>query len=411
MTHSTAVRRPTPAHAPVARRLSRATALSAVAAFVAGLALSAPAATAAPLPKAMLRQDLPLRDADSTGLQQALDQLVADGAPGALLYSYDKGIVTALQSGVADIAAGTPMSPQDSFRIGSLTKTYVSTAVLQLVAKHRLDLGDRASRYLPGLLAGQPRITIRQLLNHTSGIYEVNNDPRVLAPYLEGDLGHVWTPRSLVRMALDHDPVGRPGGAYHYSNTNYLLAGLVVQSVTGRRLGDVLRHKVFSRAHLGATSFSQSTRLPTPAAHGYVVFSGDKQTDITGLYPYPWAAGAAVSTAPDVAQFYRSLLSGQLLPPRLMTAMRTTVDASAEDGPGTAYGLGLERFPTPCGPAWGHGGNFPGYIVYAYSSPDGSRQTVLLLNEDPVSLRSRAGADFVRLLNESYCSSEATSRN
>jgi D-alanyl-D-alanine carboxypeptidase len=178
--------------------------------------------------------------------------------------------------------------------------------------------------------------------------------------------------------------------------------------VTGHRLGEVLRHRVFSRANLGATSFNPSRTLPAPAAHGYFVFSGDQPTDITSLYPYPWASGAAVSTAPDVARFYRRLLSGRLMPRRLMAAMRTTVDASSEDGPGTAYGLGLERFPTPCGAAWGHGGNFPGYVTYVYSSPSGSRQTVLLLNEDPASLGPTVGRDFLRLLNRAYCRSEAT---
>lgn len=86
-----------------------------------------------------------------------------------------------------------------------------------------------------------------------------------------------------------------------------------------------------------------------------------------------------------------------------MAAMQKTVDAPSGDGPGTAYGLGLERFPTPCGTAWGHGGNFPGYIVYAYSSPSGSRQTVLLLNEDPSSLAPAVGQGYLRLLNRAYC--------
>ena len=404
MSPSPAVRRPTSTYAPVTRKSSKLAAVSAVAALVAGLALSA---QAAPVAAADGSVAAPLREAGRTpGLQRALDQLVEDGAPGALLYSYDRGHVTALQSGFADIAAGTPMVPWDRFRIGSLTKTYVSTAVLRLVAKHRVDLNDPASRYLPHLLAGTPRITVRQLLNHTSGLYEFNNDPRVLAPYLKGDLGHVWTPRRLVRVALSHKSVSRPGAAFHYSNTNYLLAGLVVQAVTGHRLGDVLRRRVFSRANLSATTFTPSRTLPAPAAHGYYAFSsGDEPTDITALYPYPWASGAAVSTAPDVARFYRRVLSGRLLPRRMMAAMRTTVDASSEDGPGTAYGLGLERFPTPCGPAWGHGGNFPGYITYVYSSPNGSRQTVLLLNEDPASLGTTVGPSFMRLLNRAYCRS------
>ena len=97
--------------------------------------------------------------------------------------------MTELQSGLADIEAERPMGPQDRYRIGSLTKTYVSTAVLQLVAQHRVDLAAPVSRYLPGLMGGAPRLTIRQLLNHTSGLYEFNDDPRVLAPYLAGISG------------------------------------------------------------------------------------------------------------------------------------------------------------------------------------------------------------------------------
>jgi D-alanyl-D-alanine carboxypeptidase len=236
-------------------------------------------------------------------------------------------------------------------------------------------------------------------------LFDFNNDPRVLAPYLNRHLGHVWTPRRLVRIALSNKPLARPGAAYHYSNTNYLVAGLVVQSVTGHRLGDVLRHRVFSRAHLTETTFGRSRMLPEPVAHGYFAFSGNRPTDITSLYPYPWASGAAVSTAPDVARFYRHLLSGRLLPRRLMAEMRTTVDASNEDGPGAAYGLGLEHFSTPCGAAWGHGGNFPGYVTYVYSSPSGSRQVVLLVNEDPSSLAPTVGSGFIRLLNRAYCGS------
>ena len=175
--------------------------------------------------------------------------------------------------------------------------------------------------------------------------------------------------------------------------------------MTGERLGDVLRDRVFSRAHLAATTFDTKRTLPAPAAHGYVVLSGDEPTDITSLYPYPWASGSMVATAPEVAQFYRHLLSGGMLPQRLLAEMQTTVDASAEDGPGTAYGLGLERFATPCGPAWGHGGNFPGYVTYVYSSPSGSRQTVLLVNQDPQSLSPKVGDGFVRLLNRAHCTS------
>ena len=212
---------------PAARRLATYARLTALG-LLTVLALAA-------VPAAPVTAAAPQADPSISELQQALDQLVEDGAPGALLYTYDHGRVTELQSGVADIAAETPMSGQDHYRIGSLTKTYVSTAVLDLVAEHRIRLKDPVKRYLPGFLNGGPRVTIRQLLNHTSGLYEFNDDPRVLAPYLKGDLAHVWTPQQLVRIALTHDSVSAPGAEYHYSNTNYLLAGLLVQAVTGHR--------------------------------------------------------------------------------------------------------------------------------------------------------------------------------
>ena len=162
---------------PAARRPATYARLTAVV-LLAGLAIAA-------VPTAPVTAAPPPADPVVTELQQALDELVEDGAPGALLHAYDHGRVTELQSGVADIAAGTPMGPQDHFRIGSLTKTSVSTAVLDLVAKHRIRPQDPVRRYLPGFLNGGPRVTVRQLLNHTSGLYEFNDDPRVVAPYLE----------------------------------------------------------------------------------------------------------------------------------------------------------------------------------------------------------------------------------
>ena len=246
---------------PAARRLATYARLTALG-LLTGLALAA-------VPTAPVTAAAPPADPSISELQQALDQLVEDGAPGALLYTYDHGRVTELQSGVADIAAGTPMSGQDHYRIGSLTKTYVSTAVLDLVAEHRIRLKDPVKKYLPGFLNGGPRVTIRQLLNHTSGLYEFNDDPRVLAPYLGGRPRARLDAPAARRMALTHDSVSAPGAEYHYSNTNYVLAGLLVQAVTGHRLADVLSHRVFAPAHLEATTFTTSTTLPAPAAHGY----------------------------------------------------------------------------------------------------------------------------------------------
>ena len=328
---------------PAARRLATYARLTALG-LLTGLALAA-------FPTAPVTAAAPQADPSISELQQALDQLVEDGAPGALLYTYDHGRVTELQSGVADIAAGTPMSAQDHYRIGSLTKTYVSTAVLDLVAEHRIRLKDPVKRYLPGFLNGGPRVTIRQLLNHTSGSVRVQRRPARPGALPEGRprarldapaaRAHRADPRLGVGARrrvplLQHQlPAGRAAGA----DRDRAPAWPTCSS-----------HRVFAPAHLEATTFTTSTTLPAPAAHGYFAFSGGEPTDITGLYPYPWASGATVSTAPDVARFYRSLLSGDLLPSRLMSAMETTVDASAEEGAGTSYGLGLERFSTPVVP-------------------------------------------------------------
>jgi D-alanyl-D-alanine carboxypeptidase len=209
---------------------------------------------------------------------------------------------------------------------------------------------------------------------------------------------------------MSHPLVAPPGTAYHYSNANYVLAGLIVQKVTGHSLAQQLRTRLFRPAHLDATTFSKSRRLPAPAVHGYFSVDGDPLSDITSFYPYPWASGAAVGTVSDVARFYRQLLSGRLLPPRLLAAMKTTVDASAEEGAGTGYGLGLEHRATPCGKDWGHGGNFPGYVVEAFSTRTGSRQVVLMVNGDPESLPPAVGPDFDQLLYSAYCGSNTTVR-
>src|SRR5262249_33199760 len=142
-----------------------------------------------------------------------------------------------------------------------------------------------------------------------------------------------------------------------------------------------------------------------PDAHGYYRLDKPPTADITGLSPYPWAAGAIVATASDVADFYRALLSGRLLRPTSLRAIETTVSEGnfPTDIRGSRYGLGLERSPTPCGIAWGHGGNFPGYYVYALSSTNGERQVVLSINQDPHSLAKRANSLYMQLLIRAYC--------
>ena len=247
------------------------------------------------------------------GLGESLSQLVAAGAPGATLLVRRGDRTTLLARGFAETATKKRMRPGDSFRIGSLTKTYVATVLLQLAEEGRLSLDDPVTRFLPGLVPGGDKITIRQLLNQTSGLFDYEKDPRVLAPYLAGNLAYRWAPRKLVRIAVSHRPLFTPGTRWSYSNTNYILAGLIVEAATGATLGQVLDRRLFRPLRLRHTAFQTSPRMPVPDAHGYYVFDKPPATDITGLSPYPWAAGALVANAADVASFYRALLSGRLL--------------------------------------------------------------------------------------------------
>jgi D-alanyl-D-alanine carboxypeptidase len=275
---------------------------------------------------------------------------------------------------------------------------------LQLAQEGQLSLDDPAARYLPGLIPGG-EITIRQLLNHTSGLYDVLEDPRVLKPYLAGNLAYHWAPRTLVRLAASHRPLFAPGTRYSYSGTNYLVAGLIIEAVTGSTLDRELERRIFMPLHLRHSILQTSPRTAIPDAHGYYIFDKPPATDITALSPYAWAAGAIVSNASDIASFYRALLSGHLIRPGSLRAMTTTVSEGnfPSDIRGSRYGLGLERYPTACGTAWGHGGNFPGYLEYAVSSRNGERQVVLAINQDPKSLSKRANALFTQVLVDAYC--------
>jgi len=263
---------------------------------------------------AVLTVVLPSAQARVPAAPPSLRPLVAAGAPGAIL-------LTRHGDAIARRAMGSGLRASDSFRIGSLTKTYVASVVLQLVAERRLSLGDPVGRHLPGIVPGADKITIRELLSHMSGLPDFDGLPAVLAPYLGGDLGYVWAPRDLIALAGAQPATSEPGTAFSYSNTNYLVAGLIVEQVTGKPLGDVLRERIFAPLRLRHTAFALAGSSPRPRAHGYSIPPGAARLDVTTLTPYSWAAGAIVSTAADVAAFYRALLTGRVLAPTLLRTM------------------------------------------------------------------------------------------
>jgi D-alanyl-D-alanine carboxypeptidase len=343
---------------------------------------------------------------DATNLQQDVDALVAAGAPGAILLVRDGTKTTHLVSGVADLATKRKIAQGDHYRIASLTKTYVATVVLQLVAEGKLRLSDSVERWLPGVVPNGNKITIRMLLNHTSGLYDHERDPEVLAPYLSGDLGYYWSPTRLVKLATSRPPMFAPGATKLsvYSSTNYVVLGLVVSAVSGRSIGAELRQRIFRPLHLAQTTYpTRKTQLPNPYAHGYLILEQPTLSDLSAFSPsLSGAAGAIVSTVGDVAAFYRALLSGRLLKPAQLDAMKTTLPEAKGDLV-QRMGYGLIRFSTPCGAAWGHSGSFPGYWTHAWASANGQRQAVLMVNIDPMSVTPEANAAFYKALGNAYC--------
>jgi D-alanyl-D-alanine carboxypeptidase len=313
-------------------------------------------------------------------IDKDMDALVAKGIPGVVVAFNEGDHITTVVRGQRDLTTATPMRRDDKLRIGSITKSFTAVVVLQLAAEGRIALSDTVEQWLPGLVPGGAAITVGQLLNHTSGLAEYEVHPAYLEPYLSGDLGHVSPPEQLVAFAneLGAEPVA-PGTA-RYSNTNYTLAGLVVEAATGNPLAIEMERRIFEPLGLDDTSYPMTPDTPSPTAHGYMVMDGPGATDVTGLSPtMAGPAGAIVSTAGDVASFYRALFSGELLEPHELELMKQLLPA--DDGQMLGYGVKAEQ--RPCGTFWGHGGNFPGYLMLAWSSDDGARQGVVAINSDP----------------------------
>ncbi|MFG2214745.1 serine hydrolase domain-containing protein [Streptomyces sp. NPDC048685] len=358
---------------PGRRQGTRRRTLQAVAAMAIGVmtlaALTQPASASA----ASTRQTDPV--------QQSLNALVRDdGMPAAMasVKNHDGRTRTrTYTAGVGDLATGSKVPRGGQVRIGSNTKAFTAVVVLQLVGEGKIALDADIDTYLPGLVRGKGidgrRITVRQLLQQTSGLPNYTN-------YLGDDVRY-YTPRELLATALRHPADFDPGEKWAYSNTNYIVAGLIVQKITGRPLAKEIDRRIIKRAGLRHTYFpapgDASIREPHP--HGYYRESADGPLrDITEIDPsWGWAAGQLISTDSDLNRFFGALLAGRLLPPAQLAQMRSTVPAEATFGPGARYGLGLVSRPLPCGGlSWGHGGSFPGYETRSGATDDGRAASV-----------------------------------
>ncbi|MFF3783318.1 serine hydrolase domain-containing protein [Streptomyces sp. NPDC001933] len=312
-------------------------------------------------------------------VQQALNTLVrGDGMPAALASVKDRnGHTRTYTAGVADLATGSKVPRDGRIRIGSNTKAFTAVVVLQLVGEGKIGLDAYVDTYLPGLVRGEGidgrRITVRQLLQHTSGLPEYGmhiDDDELRHRYFE--------PRELIDIALRYKADAAPGETWGYSNTNYVLAGLIVQKVTGRPLAEEIDRRVIKRIGLRHTYFPApgDVTIRGPHPHGYHRSPADGPLrDFTEIDPSAgWAAGQLISTNSDLNRFFTALLAGRLLPAAQLAEMRTTVPAGTS---GLRYGLGLTSRPLPCGGVyWGHGGDIPGYETRGGVTDDGRAANV-----------------------------------
>ncbi|MGW2822872.1 serine hydrolase domain-containing protein [Streptomyces sp. NPDC001443] len=316
---------------------------------------------------------------DLTGLRGVLRTAQQQGAPGAMARIDDHGTVRWSAVGVADRTTGRPLADADRFRVGSITKTFSAVVLLQLVDEGLLKLDDPVDRHLPGLLP-DARITVRQVLSHRSGLYDYTND--MFADSVRGFEAvrtKVFTYRQLVDLSLRHPRTAAPGAAYSYSNTNFVVAGLLIEKLTGRPVGTVYRERIFDPLKLRDTFYVHpGTGIPGRHAHGYLTpdRAGAPLVDATEQTA-SWAqsAGAVISSTRDLATFYTALLRGRLTSAARLAEMKRWTAV----GPTQGYGLGLRRRDLSCGVSvYGHTGAVQGYYSYAFTTGDGGRSLTAL---------------------------------
>jgi D-alanyl-D-alanine carboxypeptidase len=315
-----------------------------------------------------------------------LARLVATGVPGAVVAAgRDKEITTAA-AGLADRDQGTPLTTSHRFPVGSVSKTFVACVVLQLAAEDRLRLDDPFRTHLPGLVPDDGDISIRQLLNHTSGLPDYV--PALLNRRREAP-EHQWRPTEL--LALSNDGPRGARGAWAYSNTNYVVLGLLIEALTERPLEHALRARIAEPLGLERTDLARGgeARGYLEPSNPFLPSTGTELIDVA-RFGSSWGWPSVISTTEDAARFLGSLLGGELLPAGVLDDMLTGVESDWVES--DRYGLGIEQVSSlldvsasPHGPLWGHLGFGLGHTVVALATHDGRRQGVVMVNQGFVS--------------------------
>lgn len=338
---------------------------------------------------------------DTAGLREVLRTALTQGAPGAMARIDDGGTVHTVAEGAADRATGTAISTDDRFRIGSVTKTFSAVVLLQLVDEGRTSLDTPVNTYLPGLLPDD-RITVRHVLSHRSGLYDYTNDMFAkTVPGFEAVRDKVFGYRDLVALSLRKPLTNTPGAAYAYSNTNFVVAGMLIEQATGRSVSAEYEERIIKPLGLTDTFYVHpKTAIPGRYARGYLTpdEAGAPLVDSTAQ-TVSWAqsAGAVISSGHDLNTFLSALLGGRLMSAARLAQMQEWTTVNSTQG----YGLGLRRRDLSCGVSvYGHTGTVQGYYTYAFTSKDGRRSITAVAN---TSNNGTVLTTMARTLESAFC--------
>jgi D-alanyl-D-alanine carboxypeptidase len=309
---------------------------------------------------------------------------MAGGPPGAVAIVQRGNRRTVYTAGVADVRSRRRIRLGDRMRVASVAKAYSGAVALALVSRGRLRLDDTIGKRLPGLPRAWANVTLRQLLNHTSGLPDFSKDGDFVARVRAAPRKPL-PPRRLLQFVFDKDLEFAPGSRYEYSNSDNIAVALMAAAATGSSYERQLRTLVLARLGLKRTSLPVGARLPSPYIHGYDVDPPDPPEDVSTLLAasLAWASGGIVSTPAELNRFVRAYAGGRLFGRRTRAQQLRFVRGSSEPrGPGTnSAGLAIFRYRTRCGTVYGHTGNTPGYTQFAAATRDGRRSVTVSINE------------------------------
>ena len=346
--------------------------------------------------------------AQKRDLKAIIQELVDAGYPGALAAKTDKdGNAVGVTAGKGNLATGEAPPLDGEVRIGSNTKTFVAVLVMKMVEEGKVKLDEPVETYLPGLIKGQgvdgKKITVRQLLQHTSGLPEYIDESAV--DYF-GTRNDYVSPRDLLDTALARPAQFAPGAKFTYTNTNYIVLGLLAEHVGKRPIAEQIETKIVKPLGLKHTYMPGPGEKAFRGKHPRGYHTRDnkpgKLEDITEVDPsWAWAAGSMISTPSELNKFTQALHSGKLLRQASVAEMKKVV-ATDKDG---TYGLGIFSNKLSCGVAWGHTGGMPGYLSARFLGPDGSAVTVVTTAMEEVNGKASSGQSVLSPLDNAFCGS------